>query len=175
MGIKGGYFDEGTSSTWTRFPSLDALRTAQENNPALNGDIFGKDTLSINSSLRIDAYPVGVTRVDGEELNVLGFGVNSTLLTALSSAGIIASRTWAYFHGWTGANSSTQIDGNLVLGGYDAAKSTGTNLTLPLSHEPDCVSGLVITITNIIMNLKSGSEKSIIGSSKGSALRACIR
>ena len=154
---------------------MDSLSTAQENNPALEKDVFGRDTVAVNASLRLDSYPIGITRVDGEELNVMGFGINSTLLTALSTAGLLASKTWGYFHGWTGADPTTQLDGNLVLGGYDKAKISGTNLTLPLSHEKNCVSGLLITVSDVVLNLKNGSEASIMGGSKGRALRGCVR
>ena len=175
VGIKGGYFDAGASSSWTEAPSLGSLSTAQENNPALENDVFGRDTVTVRRSLKLDNYPIGITRVDGEELNVLGLGINSTLLTALATAGVLTSRTWGYFHGWTGTDATTQLDGNLVLGGYDEAKISGTNLTLPLSHEPNCLSGLLITVSNVVLNLKNGSEASIMGGSKGRALRGCVR
>lgn len=174
MGIDGGYFNEGKSSTWTKASSLAALDTAEENNSNLDNDVYGSDDLTLASNLTLSKYPLGVARVDAEEMNVVGVGINSSLLTALESTGAISSRSWAYWHGWTGDNASTQLDGNLVLGGYDSKKTTGSNLTLPLSHQPHCVSGLVITVTDIVLNLASGSNKSIIGSSDGSAFQACV-
>ena len=110
-------------------------------------------------------------------MNTLGIGRNSTLLNTLFSAGAIASRTWSYWHGWAGAESQHQIDGNLTVGGYDAAKTLGTNVTLPFTNsEPEnCPSGYIVTITEIKMNLKNGSSPSILGASnKGSAMRACV-
>ena len=104
----------------------------------------------------------------------LGLGRNSTLLNVLSSAGIIASRTYGYFEGWTGAYAEYQTDGSMVLGGYDAAKVTGSNITLPFAPSDDCACGYVITVTDIKMNLRNGSNISIIGQSGGSSLKACI-
>lgn len=84
------------------------------------------------------------------------------------------SKTFSIFQGWTGAQSSSQTDGSLILGGYDSAKITGNNITLPFAVEDSCPSGLVISVTDINMNLKNGSNVSIIGESRGSAIRACI-
>jgi hypothetical protein len=83
----------------------------------------------------------------------MGLGTNSTLLNALISAKAIASRTWGYSQGWTGAEAENQVDGSLVLGGYDAAKTKGNNVTVPFSNDPHCVSNLVVTISDIKMNL----------------------
>ena len=62
----------------------------------------------------------------------------------------------------------------MVLGGYDAAKVAGSNITLPFAPSDDCACGYVITVTDIKMNLRNGSNISIIGQSGGSSLNACI-
>lgn len=107
-------------------------------------------------------------------MNTLGLGLNSTLLNALVSIGAIASKTYALFQGWTGAQIQYQTDGSLTFGGYDAAKITGNNITLPLAPQYNCNNGLIISVTDIKMNLMNGSNPSILGQSQGSALRACI-
>ena len=173
VGIKGGYLDAGASSSWTEAPSLSSLSTATENNPALENDVFGRDTVTINPSLKFDSYSIGCHQSRWRRIEYFGFW-NQFGLTALSTAGVLASRTWGYFHGWTGTGATTQLDGNLVLGDYDKAKIIGTNLTLPLSLEPNCVSGLLITVSNVVLNLRNGSEVSIMGGSKGRALRGCV-
>ena len=68
-----------------------------------------------------------------------------------------------------------QMDGSLVLGGYDAAKVTGNNITIPFSYDQNCPSHLLVTISDIKMNLKNGSNPSIIGTSADSAFKACIQ
>ena len=67
------------------------------------------------------------------------------------------------------------MDGSLTLGGYDSAKISGKNLTLPFSNNDfDCLAGLIVTITDIQMNLQNGSDISILGASRGSAMKACL-
>lgn len=66
------------------------------------------------------------------------------------------------------------MDGNLVFGGYDAAKIAGNNITLPFITDSHCPEGYIVTISDIKMNLLNGSNPSILGPSAGSALRACI-
>lgn len=107
-------------------------------------------------------------------MNSMGLGANLTLLNALVSTKAIASRTWGYSQGWTVAEAEHQVDGSLVLGGYDAAKTKGNNLSVPFSNDPHCVSKLVVTITDIKVNLRNGSNPSLLGSSAGTALRGCI-
>lgn len=100
-------------------------------------------------------------------MNSLGLGRNSTLLNALVDNGDIAARTWSFWQGWTGAESQYQIDGNVVLGGYDANKISGPNITLPTSTPDDLNTDCFIaTITDIRMNLMNGSSLSLFGPNK---------
>ena len=139
-------------------------------------DKWGTDTLFVNTTLSIPDFPVGFfENSQADSQNALGLGRNSTLLNALVSTGAIFSRTFSIFLGWTGAQTQYQTDGSLILGGYDSAKITGNNITLPFTVEDVCNSGLLISITDINMNLKNGSNVSIIGQSRGSAMRACVR
>ena len=73
-----------------------------------------------------------------------------------------------------GPEAKYQMDGNVVLGGYDQAKMTGANVTMPINNLDLCMSGFVISITDIQMNLKNGSNPSILGEQRGSSMRACI-
>lgn len=108
-------------------------------------------------------------------MNTLGLGLNSTLLSALLSTGAIASKTFGIFQGWTGAQRQHQSDGGLTIGGYDAAKVVGDNFTLPLAQQDDCSSDLVISVTDMKLNLENGSNVSILAESQGSAMKACIQ
>ncbi|KAF6222241.1 hypothetical protein HO133_001327 [Letharia lupina] len=169
----GGLFDEGSSTTWS--PSnFAALGTAGESTSDQDNDTWGSDTLLVNTTLSVPDFPLGIFRGSRDYQNTLGLGRNSTLLNALVSAEAIASRTFSIFQGWTGAQTQYQTDGSLILGGYDSAKITGKNITLPLTVEEDCINGLLISVTDINMNLNNGSNISIIGKSRGSAMRACI-
>lgn len=107
-------------------------------------------------------------------MNAVGLGRNSTILNALIAAKAIGSKTFGLFYGWVGADSDHQVDGNLVLGGYDAAKVTGENVTIPFTNNEACPSGLVIEISNISMPLANGSNLPIFGTSENSLMKACI-
>lgn len=170
----GGLFDEGTSTTWSP-GNLTAIGTAGEYGSDQDNDTGGSDILLINTTLSIPDFPLGIFRGSTtDQENTLGLGRNSTLLSALVSAGAIFSRTFSLFQGWTGAQTQYQTDGSLVLGGYDSAKITGNNITLPFTVDDSCIGGLIISVTDINMNLRNGSNISIIGQSQGSAMRACI-
>ena len=158
----GGLFNEGTSTTWSPVANSSVLDTASESegiNPNHATDLWGTDTMNLNSSLSIPKFPLGISRDEGEPMNTLGFGHNSTLLNILALNGSIASRTWSFWQGWTGAQTQYQMDGSLVLGGYDSAKVTGQNITVPLNmSDLNCN---LVNVTDIKMNLKNGSSPSL--------------
>lgn len=169
----GGIFEKDQSSTWVEVADVKYLDPGIEQNYNSSGNLGGFDILRVNSTLSLNNISIGLP--NGElRLNTLGLGQNSTLLARLSSAGAIASKTWAYFHGLTGAEKKNQVDGSLILGGYDSAKTVGDKFTQPLQYVPSCTSGLVAIITDIKMSLQNGSVVSIIGPSRGAALQACI-
>ena len=175
----GGLFDEGTSTTWNA-TIYSALSTATEAVSDQGSDLWGTDTVKVNTTFSVPDFPIGILRSESPSgtgsgtINSLGLGRNATLLNMLSSVGIIASRTYGYFQGWTGPYAQYQTDGSVVLGGYDAAKVTGSNITLPFAPSDACNNGYVITVTDIKMNLRNGSNISIIGQSAGASLKACV-
>lgn len=108
-------------------------------------------------------------------MNALGLGTNSTILNVLKSTGRIASRTWSMFWGRDGAARTSQLDGIMVLGGYDKAKVAGKKVVQPLTTtNPACPSQLVVTITDIVLNFSNGTDASIFPASASAALQACI-
>jgi hypothetical protein len=162
----GGLFDEGSSSTWSA-ADYSALGAPIEGNSGQIDDLWGIDTVVINTTLSIPRFPLGIFRGKQNPMNTLGLGTNSTLLSSLISAGAIVSKSFGLFQGWTGVQSQYQTDGGLTLGGYDAAKVTGNNITLPLTLQYNCYNGLVVSVTDIKMNLKNGTNASIFGESQG--------
>lgn len=170
----GGILNKEKSSSWWQASSFDALQSAHEFFPDHNNDLPGIETIRINSSLTLSNFPIGISKGSSAQSNSLGLARNSTLLNRLSSAGLIASRTWGYYQGWTGAETQHQLDGSLVLGGYDEAKTIGKNTTLSFSDDNNCVSGLLVTVNDIKMNLLNGTDLSIIGPSAGTAMNACL-
>jgi hypothetical protein len=82
----------------------------------------------------------------------IGLGRNSTLLNALHESERISSRTYSFWWGLDSASSANSIDGQLVLGGYDAAKVTGPNVTQKLLPSTvGCGSGMYLTVTNMLL------------------------
>lgn len=67
------------------------------------------------------------------------------------------------------------MDGSLVLGGYDAAKTTGANFTGDFSVDNQCPSSLIVVFEDVTVNFPNGTQASLIGSSPGAALRSCIK
>jgi hypothetical protein len=80
------------------------------------------------------------------------------------------------FWGRTGATADTQLDGNLVLGGYDRAKVVaGTNYTQRLSYaRPACATAMLVTISDIVLHFANGTDASLFGGVQSSAITACI-
>ena len=169
----GGLFDEGASSTWVS-TNYTALDTAAECCAGQIDDAWGTDIVTLNANMSLPGFPLGIIRGRQDPMNTLGFGLNSTLITRLMTIGAVSSNTFGMFQGWTGELSQHQSDGGLTVGGYDASKIAGPNITLPMVKQDDCTTGLVVSISDINMNLKNGSNVSILGESQGSAMKACI-
>lgn len=172
-GSVGGFFNEQSSTTYSA-ATFEALHVAAEALNHHSNDAFGTDTLKLNSSLSLPGFPFGVNKGKVDNVNALGVGRNSSLLNTLMSRGDIASRTYSFWEGWTGAELQHQMDGNLVIGGYDAAKISGNNITLPFSVDSVCLEGYIVTISDIKMELPNGSSPSIMGAFAGSPLKACV-
>ena len=172
-GYHGGEIDVGASSTWSQANDQKTWGGASVDVVSLNGNKFGTDLLSLNASTTLNGLPMAIMRAADLGANVLGLHINSTLLNALVDAKMLASRSWSVFWGLTGADSSSQMDGSLVLGGYDLAKTTGTNHTSSFSQAPGC--SLLVTVTNIEMNFPNGTDFNVLGSSHGAALRMCVK
>ncbi len=173
----GGLFDEGNSSTWSSAATRSVLKTAIENSgidPNHTMDLWGTDTIRMTANVSIPRFPISVSRGPGETMNTLGLGANSTLLNFLSSVGSIPSKTWSYWQGWTGAEAQHQMDGTLVLGGYDAAKISGDKITIPMNTMNETHNCYISTITDIKMNLKNGSNLSLFGPNQAAAAKACL-
>lgn len=138
------------------------------------------DTITLGSNVTLEGFPFGVVLGDWGEQGyypqaALGLGFNSTLLSTLVDAGTISSRTWSWFWGLNGPTASTQLSGSLVLGGYDKAKVSGTGYTQTLSADTDrCDTGLLMTLSDIIVNFVEGSTSSLFPDSSSTVLAACL-
>lgn len=100
----------------------------------LADSVWGAETLNINSTSALEEFPIGIARTTSLH-NEVGIARNSTLVDALRSKGVFGSRSWGLSMGWQGADLINQADGSLVLRGYDAARTNGTNFTYPISKK----------------------------------------
>ncbi|KAI0509508.1 hypothetical protein F5B22DRAFT_648933 [Xylaria bambusicola] len=97
----------------------------------------------------------------------LGLGSNSTVLPALKDGKHSNSRVWIVFYGLTGADDNAQLDGILVFGGYDEAKVAGQPYTQDLEIRPDCPTGMLLAIDDIILHFPNGTIASMVTPSGG--------
>jgi hypothetical protein len=131
---------------------------------------WGTDTLTFNSNVSIPKLAIGIEKDDFytqyHPQHILGIGPNSTVLSALKTAKVIASNTWSFFWGLNGAVSTAQMNGTVVLGGVDAGKilDLNTNATLPFQYGAyvGCPYGTVVTITQISLNFPNGTVSELL-------------
>jgi hypothetical protein len=75
--------------------------------------------------------------------------------------------------GLNGQTPATQSDKTFVIGGYNAAKVSGNNVTKTISNK-QCPSGLVVSITDISVAFSNGTSYALLERSRSAALQACI-
>lgn len=141
-----------------------------------SSNLNGTDTLHLNSTTAFSKFPLGIYRNYGPiwQRNYLGMGRNSTFLKFLQSQRLVESQIWSLFWGWSGLTPSTQVDGSLILGGYDKSKLSGGNYTKPFQYSSLCPTSWMITFSDIQTKSADGTITSIMGSSR-SRLTACIK
>ncbi|KAJ4113208.1 hypothetical protein NW768_011484 [Fusarium equiseti] len=186
---RGGFYNEANSTSFIKAADIgDAGGSTNEVSfqGAESGikklvatGLAGTDNITLEGAPTVNDLPIGIPRLKWDAgytmLHPLGLGSNSTYLNALKEAGKISSRVWSIFWGrmWV----KTPIDGSLVLGGYDEEKVIGANYTAPLRYDDytgtaGCWTGMKITISDIRVNFRDGSDESIFPSN--TALPCCI-
>ncbi|KAH0558694.1 hypothetical protein GP486_004657 [Trichoglossum hirsutum] len=176
---KGGIFDLTTSSTFRSDNLLTSTAPFLEPTVNLSKFTWGRDILSGAPDLTLKDFPLAVSS-DGStpNFNLLSFGRNSTFFDALISQKRIPSRTWSLFYGLIGDSDDTQMDGNLVLGGFDSEK-IGSDKALVQNVRPTyasagCGSGMVVTLSDILMTVPNGGTVSILRGSLGTSKDVCL-
>lgn len=141
---------------------------------------YFSDTVKINENTSLIAFPLGTPLNDwGAEgyhpAAAIGLGSNSSFLNTLKASGKVASRTWSFFWGRNGATSSTQLDGGMIFGGYDRAKTSGKGYTQALAPVTStCGTGMVVTIVDMVLNFPNGTDASIFPKSRSASITVCI-
>ncbi|KAM3153409.1 hypothetical protein ABEW05_006162 [Botrytis cinerea] len=175
--FRGGSYDEFASKS-RGVPTADTYPSDGSPYPQLG---MVSDNITLSSNVSVLDFPIGIATADWGEQGynpqmAIGLGTNSTILNTLYSSGQIASRTWSMFWGRTGATAATQLDGSFVFGGFDRAKVTGSNYTRSLSYsKSSCSSGMLVTITNIVLNFSNGTDASLFAGVESAAIQACIQ
>lgn len=179
--IRGGLYDPSTSTTASERVSVtEAGGDTSDTERAVGTHIWfnewTKDSLQAGN-VTLEDFPIGMPGFDfagifNTQANI-GLGRNSTILNALKDAGHISSRTYSYWWGLNSAAEANSMDGQIVFGGYDAAKVKGANFTqklLPSSLA--CPSGMYLTITNMELGFPNGTKADMLAPS---TLSACVR
>ncbi|KAK3293761.1 aspartic peptidase domain-containing protein [Chaetomium fimeti] len=183
---RGGYYFETESTSFTKTidligaggaPVEIGTKGSESGIPRLvSTSLAGTDSFAAGGNDAV-TIPVGIPRFQWDGgftvAHALGLGPNSTYLNALVAARKIPSRVWSIFWGrmWTG---SADMDGSIVLGGYDQEKVIGRNFTekLDYSESMGCWTGMKVTIVDVIANFPHAADVSIM--SANSAVRSCI-
>ena len=127
---------------------------------------WGQDDITLEN-VTLDKYTFQVPDANFglpfDTQNNIGLGLNSTFLQALEDAGDVSSFSWSWYFGYNSATPSARKDGQIVFGGYDAAKATGTNVTRPLQTPSDsCPSGIYVHVHDIQLDFTNGTLASIL-------------
>ncbi|PGH04999.1 hypothetical protein AJ80_08426 [Polytolypa hystricis UAMH7299] len=182
--LRGGSLDSGKSSSWINSTEDNVYEFRGLEGTKLGISPWGTDMLRLltdesdsetESNATIDDFPIYSSSVDSIPQNALGLGRNSIFLDMLVKQKKIASRTWSVFWVWQGAEEQQQMEGSFVLGGYDRAKTEGSeNATMDFADDVACPSSLLVYIKDITINTPGGKKEGVLGD-LGSAMRSCIK
>jgi hypothetical protein len=164
---RGGLYDPSDSSTYTSHPDVySAGGSASDVQRTLGthiwDNVFATDTFNLSANASLTDFPIGIPGFDfgGEydrQANI-GLGQNSTLLQRLKSSARIPSLSWSYWWGVSNSASTSATPGQIVFGGYDAAKVTGQPFTQILqAPSAACQSGMTFSFTNLILRFPNGT------------------
>ena len=64
------------------------------------------------------------------------------------------------------------MDGSIVFGGWDTAKTTGPNFTQPIGSQGSCTGNLFVDITDMTLVFSDGTSHTLMPG--GSSLPACL-
>ncbi|KXT17102.1 hypothetical protein AC579_2032 [Pseudocercospora musae] len=181
MTQRGGFYDpEASSTSEAKLDVYDAGGDPSDVARAIGTHIWfndwGTDRIVL-ANATLDDFPIGMPGFDFggrfDTQNNIGLGQNSTILKALKDAGHISSRSWSYWYGIESATSSAAKDGQVVFGGYDAAKVTGQNFTQPLGKpSPACLSGMSVIVSGMSLGFPNGTKADLLA---GSSFSACFQ
>ncbi|OJD11665.1 hypothetical protein AJ78_07609 [Emergomyces pasteurianus Ep9510] len=172
--FRGGVFNEAESSSWVPTEIPDVYDFRASGNQRLINSPWGNETITLKPDTTVGSVPLYSPKTGQPPQGSIGLGRASSFLDVLKAQKKIASRTWSLFWGWQGLEASYQMKGNLVLGGYDRAKTKGDSFTKDFVDAKECTSELMVYVKEIYITTWFGEKKNIF-ESLGSTLNACIR
>ncbi|EUC27916.1 hypothetical protein COCCADRAFT_41476 [Bipolaris zeicola 26-R-13] len=155
--FRGGAYDASKSST-------DKSIGSRKDSDGFKVD-WMEDTLSFGINTSLSSFGFGVPKQDLNQAftsqSQLGLGRNSAFLQAL---------------GLVGGPAEKQTRGSLVLGGLDRSliSDPNDNFTASLFRGSRCGTGMVVTISDILLNWPNGTDTSVFMGSQSAAIQACI-
>lgn len=136
-------------------------------------DAVGTDTLQFGNSSDLAGIEFTVLKVQEWAMNAIGLGPSSVLLNDLVKRSIILSKSWSAFWGLEGTEKENQMDGSLILGGYDRAKTRGAGTRYTVSNiSPACDTGLIVDVSTISMHWPNGTSVSVCKQASSSASKS---
>ncbi|KAI6756210.1 hypothetical protein HG530_011946 [Fusarium avenaceum] len=140
------------------------------------------DTISWSEDMALENFPIAqplnTSKWDLQGYSpqhIIGMDSGSTIMEALKNAGRIASKSFGFWWGLDGVGEKDQKGGSFVLGGYDRAKAYGDGITTQLTHSDRCASGMVVSISDMILNFQNGTDTSLFEQRNGgTTLQACL-
>lgn len=179
--LRGGLYNTDGSSTYVhqanvRDAGADPSDTARALGTHIWDSTWANDDFVLGNAT-LSNYAIGMPGFDfGGAYNrqaAIGLGHNSTILQSLKDQNSTASRSWSYWWGIDNSASRSAMDGQIVFGGYDAAKVTGEPFTQQL-QEPsaNCQSGMYLTLTNMLLNFPNGTSSDL---NPSSVITGCLQ
>ncbi|OQO00370.1 hypothetical protein B0A48_13718 [Cryoendolithus antarcticus] len=174
---RGGTYDPSrSSSAQILLGGYHTIDLHSRNGDLVSNGAWVNDTLAI-SNLTLDDYTVGMPDWDFngpfDWQGNIGLGRQSRLLQRLVDDGHIASRTYSFWWGRNSATTSSSMDGHIVLGGYDAAKTSGPNITQKMvPYAAGCTSGMLVTVSSMMLDFPNGTQADMLAPS---ILSACLQ
>jgi len=170
--FRGGAYDTSKSSS-------DKTIGSRKTDDGFQTD-WTEDSVAFGSNTSLSSFEFGVQRQDLNQVftsqSQLGLGRNSSFLRALVSAGDIGTKAYSIFWGLVGGPSDKQTRGSLVFGGLDKSliADQNDNFTASLYYGGRCGTGMLVTISDILLNWPNGTDMSIFMGSQPAVIQACI-
>ncbi|KAH6111002.1 hypothetical protein HBI65_009810 [Parastagonospora nodorum] len=170
--FRGGAYDASKSSTDKSIGNRKASDGFEAN--------WTEDSLSLGSNISLSSFGFGVPKQDLNQAftsqSQLGLGRNSSFLRALVSAGDIGTKAYSLFWGLVGGPVEKQTRGSLALGGLDKSliADQNDNFTASLFYGSRCGTGMVVMISDILLNWPDGTDTSIFMGSQSAVMQASI-